>query len=177
MNKKKIGIIIIIILALASVWLTYLYISRGETFKFKKFIYKVPNGITMEKATDDTFKIIGEDYEAIIDIFYTELGDIHSQDAIYTALLKENGINAYLPTKGRIKDTDVLCFEKIDVSERLCYLNTFEPFGYEVVLKGNTDIENLDPVIDILIKGRYDTKSDEEYEYWDNYGKLTSNLE
>ena len=145
-----------------AIGLIYLYISQRNVFKFKKFIFEVPDNMAFTKETEDTFKIAGEGYDAIVDIFYTELEDIHSQDTVYATLLKETGINVGPAIKRTINDTDVLCFKKEDEEELLCYFETFSPFVYEVTLQKNVSIDNLTQVVEVLLKGKYNTKSNAE---------------
>ena len=178
MNKKKIiGIIILIPLVLVLLWLTYLYFHNINTFKFKKFTFEVPENMKFDKMSYDEFKITYDGLEAVVDIYYDEEGDVHSQEAVRTALLTENGINVSSSSKERIKDTDILCFNKKDTTELLCYFDTFSPFAYEVTLKNSTNVVDLEPIVEVLLNGEYNYESDKEYEYWDTYGKLSSNLE
>ncbi len=177
MKKKKflLTILMIILILIAGV-VTLIYLDSSETFRIKKFTFYVPKKYEYKQISNDQFEIKSEDTDAVVEIYVDTIGDVHSQDLIYTVLLKENGIDVYEAQKEKINNTDVLCFKKMDVKELLCYYDAFDDFAYEVTIKNNTDIKKMEEIMKLLEKVKYDYKSDIKFSYYKTFEKLKENL-
>ena len=175
-KNKVILLILLIIILLFAFYVTYLYINKNKTFKFKKFSYYIPENITFKVVSDDEFEIKGENLDAIIEPYVNTKGEIHSQDLMYTILLKEIGEKISQPIKETIENKQVLCYEETSKKKLLCYFDAFDAFAYEVTIKNSYDINDMKEIVHILLQGKYDYKSNKTYEYYESYEKLITKI-
>ena len=177
---KKVLLFIDVLVLLGFAFAIFLWFGNNKKeadFRFKNFTFTIPKDVQTEKISEDQFKLLGENIDAVVEIYVDSIGNVFSQDEMYFNLFMKNDIKVDLIKKERIDDVDTLCFHKTEDNDLLCYFDTFNNFAYEVLLNDTDDVQKLKPVLEILQTATYDTKSKQKYEYYMTYEKLLDSLE
>ena len=181
-NKSLFKIIMLIIDIIAIVILVFLFVKWNSNnndnsdtdyneVKYKKFTLQIPNQIEYSDANDKNFKLKGNDYEAIVEIFIDEANYMfEKKDKYYQAL--KSSFDVDNPYEEIINDIPVLIYNKrIDDNSNslLCYFRINSPFSVEIELinnDGSLKKNALNELVNIMRNSTYDYDSTEKFEYY-----------
>ena len=181
-NKSLFKIIMLIIDIIAIVILAFLFVKWNSNnndnsdtdyneVKYKKFTLQIPNQIEYRDANDKNFKLKGNDYEAIVEIFIDEANYMfEKKDKYYQAL--KSSFDVDNPYEEIINDIPVLIYNKrIDDNSNslLCYFRINSPFSVEIELinnDGSLKKNALNELVNIMRNSTYDYDSTEKFEYY-----------
>ena len=150
------GIVVVAIILIFK----YVYYNNENSydiFKFKDFEYSYDKSLKFELIDDDTFKITGDYWYAIVTVFID--GRVYEHDNLYYEFLKENRKKISNPIIKTIGNHKVLLINNLDSKYVYCYFAGERDFVYETKLynkKDDYDIKPLDKFIDVLSQSKYD---------------------
>ena len=130
---------------------------------FKNYTYELPKTTTYSKLDENRFKLISDEYEAVIEPLYDKESIVSEDPERYYEVLLNNGINVSKPEKMKIGFIGITKYEKIDsdANSTLYYFTYSSPIIYEIELYNLQD--NLGRVMNILLSATVDEK--ENYDY------------
>ena len=187
MNKKRIIIIIVDIIAIVGMIISYNYSRKAKNeinnvdfpkkevdeekswYNFKKIKYPYSTNITFAYFSNDKFKLSGDGFEAIIEILMDADNVIFGRTNQYYELLREQDLDVSKSNVTMIGGNNVIVYEyRENVNALLCYLKASVPFEYEIILYNDDDsfsIDNLTKVIDYLLQGEIVDDNNLYYSY------------
>ena len=182
-HKKIFKIVMLIIDIIAIVVLALLFIKWNSNnndnsdtdyneVKYKKFTLHIPSYIEYSDANNRNFKLIGNDYEAIVEIFIDKDNYMFEKKDKYYRLLLDNGNDVDNSYEETINDIPTLIYNKhFDDGKNslLCYFRINSPFSVEIELinnDGSLKKDAINELINILSNNSYDYESTEKFEYY-----------
>ena len=145
--------------------------TASNTFVYKKFTLKLPDGVEAKLGADDEFKfeLSSDKWRAVVEIFLC--GDetmIESPSKYYDTLIKNN-YKVDVAHRFDINDKQVLIYNRYyDNNSLLCYFRGILTYGYEIELfnnDGSFDIMYVSDVMNILSDMDYDYETEKIYYY------------
>ncbi len=145
--------------------------TTTKTVIYKKFTFYIPSEVEYSPIDEYKFKLKGEDYEAVIEIFLdNETNMLNYPEIFYNDLIKagKNVDNYEIIT---VNEQNVVTYKlHEDNNSTLCYVKGIpEGFAYEINLYNNNntfDTSRLKEIIDILYNCTYNHQTEKTYNYY-----------
>ena len=144
-------------------------VENENVFKYRNFIFDVPNGMKMNASNDFDYKfeIKSVYYYALIEIYKDSNGHIiNNPDLMYNEILN-NGINVSKPAHIKVNEEDLITFN-IDNSDKdkIILYKSIEPYVFFIQMFGYND-NTVNDMLSIFHTARLNNDEKYFYRYYD----------
>lgn len=177
----KLFIILLDVIAVIFIVFSYLYekknmqqeeVEDGTIYNFNEFSYNIPKDIRYEVIDINKFRLIGTEWNALVEVFIDYNNDIFNYPNSYQKALKDGGYKVDKYKKETISGEPVIIYNRHDTNNVvLCYLRGNEPYSYEIMLYNNDksfNTSNLNRIVKVLSNA----SNNSEYDGIASYNEL-----